>query len=84
MTNQRPDGYKDFVAILLLHRLLPAQEILRAIEEIGVDVVTAEQIKSYFLHREKQDLGIPDELQKYKLLKQNPARYDVLAGRVVH
>jgi hypothetical protein len=84
MTNKRPDGYKDFVSILLLHRSFPAQEVLRAIEEIGVDVVTAEQIKARLLPTEERGLDIPDELQKYKLLKQNPARYDVLARRVVH
>jgi hypothetical protein len=84
MTNKRPDGYKDFVSILLLHRSFPAQEVLRAIEEIGVDVVTAEQIKARLLPTEERGLDMPDELQKYKLLKQNPARYDVLARRVVH
>ncbi len=40
MTNSRPDGYKDFVAILLLHQTFAAKDILNAITEIGPDVVT--------------------------------------------
>ncbi len=85
MTNSRPDGYKDFVAILLLHRVHPAQDILQAIEDIGVDVVTAEQIQARLSPAKTESaLTIPNELQAIRLMKQNPARYDSLAKGVVH
>jgi transposase len=86
MTNSRPDGYKDFVAILLLHKMFPAQDVLRAIEDIGADVVTAEQIRARLLPTTTASsaFAVPDELQQYRLMKQNPARYDSLTKGVVH
>ncbi len=86
MANSRPDGYKDFVAILLLHKMFPAQDVLRAIEDIGADVVTAEQIRARLLPTTtaSSPLTVPDELQQYRLMKQNPARYDSLTKGVVH
>jgi transposase len=86
MSNSRPDGYKDFVAILLLHRIYPAQSILAAIEMIGVNVVNAELIESYLTKSDKPYTAgaVPDELQKYRVAKQNPARYDMLAKGMVH
>ena len=83
--NSRPDGYKDFVAILLLHRIYPAQDILRVIEDIGVDVVTAEQIQARLSPtKTSMDTLVPDELQQIRLMTQNPARYDALTKGVVH
>lgn len=86
MTNSRPDGYKDFVAILLLHRIFSSQDILTAIEEIGADIVTAEQVRARLLQTgtPSSALTVPDELQHFRLMKQNPARYDSLAKGVVH
>ena len=85
MTNSRPDGYKDFVAVLLLHRVFPMNEILRAIEEIGPDVVNAELIQRHlFTPAHPGAVQIPDELQSFRLMQRNPARYDLLAKGVVH
>lgn len=86
MTASRMDGYKDFVAILLLHREFPAQEVLRAIEEIGVDVATAEQIRARLQSSDVTGslLTVPDKLQRFQFMKQNPARYDALVSGVVH
>lgn len=86
MTNSRPDGYKDFVAILLLHRVFSSQDILTAIQEIGADAVTAEQIRARLSQTGSPSsaLTVPDELQNFRLMKQNPARYDSLAKGVVH
>jgi len=85
MTDSRPDGYKDFVAILMLHQLWPAEDILSAIEEIGPDVVTAEQIRAHLLRTSPQETcSVPDGLQAYRLKQPNPSRYDVLTRGVVH
>lgn len=87
MANSRPDGYKDFLQILLLHRVFPAQDVLRAIGDIGPDCVTAEQIRRRLLpsHEQTTDkVAVPDELKVFRLTKQNLSRYDALAGRVVH
>ncbi|WP_231705721.1 IS21 family transposase [Effusibacillus lacus] len=85
MVNSRPDGYKDFVAILLLHQIFPAKDILEAIEAIGPDVVTAEQIRAHlFRPPTSPTCQVPDELKTYRLMKQNPARYDMLVKGVVH
>jgi hypothetical protein len=85
MTNSRPDGYKDFVAILLLHQTFAAKDILNAITEIGPDVVTAEQIRKHLFQSEASPaMQVPDELKMYRLARQNPARYDCLVKGVIH
>lgn len=85
MTNSRPDGYKDFVAILLLHQTFAAKDILNAISEIGPDVVTAEQIRKHLFQSEASPaMQVPDELKMYRLARQNPARYDSLVKGVIH
>lgn len=85
MTNSRPDGYKDFVALLLLHQVFPAKDILDAIEAIGPDVVTAEQVRKHLFQTDATSVTrVPDELQMYRLTKQNPARYDSLVKGVIH
>lgn len=86
MVNSSPEGYKDFVAILLLHQVYAAQNILDAIEAIGADVVTAEQIRSYLFKTTPASSGVqvPDELRLYRLAKQSPARYDTLVKGAVH
>ncbi|MDB5084354.1 MAG: transposase [Bacilli bacterium] len=85
MVNSRPDGYKDFVAILLLHQQFPVSDIVKAIETIGADVVTAEQIHAHLFKGVASSAAqVPDELQVYRLTKQNPARYDTLVRGVVH
>ncbi len=85
MANSRPDGYKDFVAILMLHQVWRAEDILRAIEEIGPDVVTANQSKRHLLRTSPESAGIvPDSLQMYRLAQPNPSRYDALTKGVVH
>lgn len=85
MANSRPDGYKDFVAILMLHQVWRAEDILRAIEEIGPDVVTADQIKRHLLRTSPESAGtVPDSLQMYRLAQPNPSRYDALTKGVVH
>lgn len=86
MASSRPDGYKDFLQILLLHRTFSAQDILRAIQEIGPDYVTAEQIRIRLAPAE-QTTGrvlIPEELRAFKLTKQDLARYDSLAQGVIN
>lgn len=87
MTNRRPDGYKDFLQILLLHRMFPAQDILRAIEDIGPEAVTAEQIRKKLMPNYGHPVNsvvIPDELKAFRLSKQSLSRYDTLARGVVH
>ena len=86
MTDSHPEGYKDFVAILLLHQVFAAKDILAAIEKIGSDTVTAEQIRSHIMRpgNPKSAVVVPDELQHYQVTKQNLARYDLLAKGVVH
>jgi len=86
MTRCRPDGYKDFVAILMLHQVFQSGDVLSAIETIGEDVVTAEQIRAHMLRLDKPKAAVevPDELRNYQLMKQNLARYDSLAKGVVH
>lgn len=87
MTHSRPDGYKDFLQILLLHRVYPANDMLRAVEDIGPDYVTAEQIHKCLLPSHTHTTGavvIPDELKAFRITKQNLARYDSLAKGVVY
>ncbi|QQE81541.1 IS21 family transposase [Alicyclobacillus sp. SO9] len=86
MTATRMDGYKDFVAILQLHRTFSPQDILRAIEDIGPDVVTADQIRAKLLPMDAAAsvFTVPDELKQFRTMKQNPARYDSLTKRVIH
>ncbi len=87
MTSRRPDGYKDFLQILLLHRVFPAQDILRTIEDIGVDGVTADQIRQRLLPVPEPTgsaVAVPDELRPFRLAQQNLARYDSLTRGLVH
>ena len=85
MSNARPDGYKDFVAILLLHQEYPAKDILEAIEGLGPDVVTAEQIRQRLCQTDSLHATlVPEALKDYPLGIQNPARYDALARGLVH
>lgn len=86
MMDQRPDGYKDFVAILLLHKVFSSQDILSAIEEIGADLVTAELIRAHLLRIKSpiSAVAVPDELQHYRLEKQQITKYDSLARGMVH
>lgn len=87
MTSRRPDGYKDFLQILLLHRVFPAQDILHAMEAIGVDGVTADQIRQRLLPNLEQAgsaVAVPDELKAFRLTKQPLSRYDSLARGLVH
>ena len=85
MVNSRPDGYKDFVALLLLHQAFPAKDILDAVLAIGPNVVTAELVRKHlFQTNASSGIYVPKELQMYRLIKQNPARYDSLVKGVIH
>lgn len=85
MSASRPDGYKDFVQILLLHQVFLAQDVLSAIQEIGPDVVTADLIRKHILPTsDPSNVMIPEELQNYKLMSQPLSRYDSLTKGVVH
>lgn len=86
MMASRPDGYKDFVPVLQLHRSFRAEEILQAIQEIGPDHVSAEQIRKRLSPVENTSgtVVIPDELKAFRLSKQSLSRYDSLAKGVVH
>uniref|UniRef100_UPI003F91F1F1 Mu transposase domain-containing protein n=1 Tax=Alicyclobacillus acidiphilus TaxID=182455 RepID=UPI003F91F1F1 len=84
ITQTRPDGYKDFLSILLLHQSYSANDILNAIESIGPEYVTAEQIRAHIERHIPTTSTVPDELLQYRLKKQNPGKYDLLATGVVH
>jgi len=86
MMATRPDGYKDFVPILQLHRSFRAEDILRAIQEIGPENVTAEQLRRHLAPAENTtgNVIIPEELQAFRLPKQSLLRYNALAKGVVH
>jgi transposase len=85
MSESRPDGYKDFVAILMLHQVFRAEDILHAIEQIGPDVVTADRIKRHLLRTPaKLAPSVPSDLQTYRLTQPHPSRYDALTKGVVH
>lgn len=75
----RPDGYKDFAAILQLHQRFPASAILQAIEEIGAAGVTAQQIEARVTAA--RTIAVPSALQTYRVLPPDPGRYDALMGR---
>lgn len=86
MTNSRPDGYKDFLQIFLLHRTFPTHDILQAIEDIGPNNVTAE-LRKRLLTSHAQTVNtvvISDSLKEFRLAKQNLSRYDTLAKGVLH
>jgi transposase len=84
MTQSRPDGYKDFLSILLLHQSYSANDILNAIESIRPEYVTAEQIRAHIERRVSTTSTVPNELLDYRLKKQNPGKYDLLATGVIH
>ena len=87
MMDRRPDGYKDFLQILLLHRVFPVQDILEAIEAIGASGVTADQIRTRLLPNAAPTgdaVSVPDELKSFRLAQQSISRYDVLARGLVH
>jgi len=82
MMAHRPSGYKGFLQILLLHRLFTAQDILQAIEAIGVDNVTADQIRARLLPDPVLAGGavtVPEELKSLHPTQHPLSRYDALA-----
>lgn len=70
----------------MLHQVWRAEDILRAIEEIGPDIVTADQIQRHLLRNSPESASpvVPAGLQMYRLAQPNPSRYDTLTKGVSH
>ena len=83
----RKDGYRDFVALLLLHREFPAEAVLSALEEgLARDCLDPAAVRQILLNRTAppapEPVAVPVGLAQAKLSEPDLSRYDLLREEV--
>ena len=81
------DGYREFAAIVLLHKEFPAQQVRQALEEaMARGCLQACVVKQILLNRNAKDLplpiNVPPALAEAKVSEPNLALYDHLIEEV--
>lgn len=83
----RPDGYRDFVGILLLHQEFPAQAVTRAMEEaLQRDCLQPTAVRQLLLNRTSspppEPVPVPIGLAQVRLSPPDLSRYNLLLEAV--
>lgn len=79
----RPDGYRDFCALLLLHREFPADQVRQALEQaLAMGMLDAATVRQLLLNhtapRLPRPVPVPAAFQSVQLVPADLARYDAL------
>ena len=85
LCRQRPDGYRDFVKILLLHREFSPDDVMEALERaLENDTIRSVEIRQWLLNQRRDTLSAVDVPEALDTVRVNPPdleRFDLLLGR---
>ncbi|HEY8415601.1 MAG TPA: IS21 family transposase, partial [Thermaerobacter sp.] len=85
LCSRRPDGYRAFAQILLLHREFPAGAVTEALEEAAAPgLLEAQAVRQLILNRlarpAPKPVPVPDRWATVRVRVSDPTRYDALLG----
>ncbi|WP_242823286.1 Mu transposase domain-containing protein [Thermaerobacter subterraneus] len=85
LCSRRPDGYREFAQILLLHREFPAEVITEALEQAASQgLLEPQAVRQLILNRlarpVPEPVPVPDRFAALRVRASDPACYDALLG----
>jgi len=85
LCSRRPDGYREFAQILLLHREFPAAVVTEALEEAATQgLLDAQAVRQLILNRlarpVPEPVPVPERFAAVQIRTSDPACYDALLG----
>ncbi|WP_460040160.1 Mu transposase domain-containing protein [Thermaerobacter litoralis] len=85
LCSRRPDGYREFAQVLLLHREFPARAVAEALEEAAAQgLLEAQAVRQLILNRlarpVPEPVPVPERFAAVQVRTSDPACYDALLG----